>query len=38
MLYPGAAPAGQAAEWGRPALGPGRGRHRKPTAAEERDR
>ncbi|MFJ6753253.1 hypothetical protein ACIQNI_34540 [Streptomyces sp. NPDC091266] len=25
-------------EWGRPALGKGRGRHRKPSIAEERDR
>ncbi|MEU2231296.1 DUF6087 family protein [Streptomyces vietnamensis] len=38
LLYP--SPHGQEkpAEWDRPALGKGRGRHRKPNPTEERDR
>ncbi|MFI8348533.1 DUF6087 family protein [Streptomyces sp. NPDC085596] len=38
VLYPPPPVQEKPAEWDRPALGRGRGRHRKPTAAEERDR
>ncbi|WP_435060231.1 DUF6087 family protein [Streptomyces sp. bgisy060] len=37
LLYPPPPVQERPAEWDRPALGKGRGRHRKPTPAEERD-
>ncbi|MFD0437233.1 DUF6087 family protein [Streptomyces chartreusis] len=38
ILYPAPPVEEKPAEWDRPALGKGRGRHRKPSPAEERDR
>lgn len=37
LLFPPQPVEQRHAEWDRPALGRGRGRHRKPTPAEERD-
>ncbi|MFE9928578.1 DUF6087 family protein [Streptomyces sp. NPDC005533] len=37
LLYPPQPVGDKPAEWDRPPLGKGRGRHRKPTAAEERE-
>lgn len=37
ILYPPQPIAEKPTEWDRPALGKGRGRHRKPGPAEERD-
>ncbi|WP_086822386.1 DUF6087 family protein [Streptomyces sp. NRRL B-24572] len=37
LLYPPPPTQEKPAEWDRPALGKGRGRHRKPAPAEERD-
>ncbi|MCY0927033.1 DUF6087 family protein [Streptomyces sp. H27-H1] len=36
LLYPPPPELAKPAEWDRPAMGKGRGRHRKPTSAEER--
>ncbi|MFI6417144.1 DUF6087 family protein [Streptomyces sp. NPDC050842] len=36
LLYP-PPPQGKPAEWDRPAMGKGQGRHRRPTSMEERD-
>lgn len=38
LLYPPQPVEEKPAEWDRPELGKGRGRHRKPSPAEERDR
>ncbi|MEU9779247.1 DUF6087 family protein [Streptomyces sp. NPDC047968] len=37
LLYPPPPKQEKPAEWDRPAMGKGRGRHRKPSPAEERD-
>ncbi|MFD9245690.1 DUF6087 family protein [Streptomyces sp. NPDC059556] len=37
LLFPPPPERAKPAEWDRPANGRGRGRHRKPTSAEERD-
>ncbi|MFD4316457.1 MULTISPECIES: DUF6087 family protein [Streptomyces] len=37
LLYPPPPVPTKPAEWDRPSMGKGRGRHRKPTPAEERD-
>ncbi|WP_282695235.1 DUF6087 family protein [Streptomyces sp. CC208A] len=37
LLYPPPPAQEKPAEWDRPAMGKGRGRHRKPSPAEERD-
>ncbi|MFE7889315.1 DUF6087 family protein [Streptomyces sp. NPDC057412] len=37
VLYPPQPAEQKPAEWDRPALGKGRGRHRKPTTADERE-
>lgn len=38
VLYPPQPTEEKTTEWDRPALGKGRGRHRKPTSAEEREK
>ncbi|MFJ2595160.1 DUF6087 family protein [Streptomyces erythrochromogenes] len=38
LLYPPPPVQEKPAEWDRPAMGKGRGRHRKPTPTEEQDR
>ncbi|MFD5427707.1 DUF6087 family protein [Streptomyces sp. NPDC127084] len=38
ILFPPQPPEERPVEWDRPALGKGRGRHRKPAASDERDR
>ncbi|GAA2629333.1 MULTISPECIES: DUF6087 family protein [Streptomyces] len=38
LLYPPPPVQEKPAEWDRPAMGRGQGRHRKPTSAEERER
>ncbi|MBA2950242.1 DUF6087 family protein [Streptomyces himalayensis] len=38
VLYPPQPAEQKATEWDRPALGKGRGRHRKPTPAEDREK
>ncbi|MGW1927197.1 DUF6087 family protein [Streptomyces massasporeus] len=37
LLYPPPPERAKPAEWDRPAMGKGRGRHRRPTSAEELD-